>query len=275
LGIEWIGAHSPQAKGRVERCFGTRQDRLVKGLRVAGASTLEQANDYLQGEFLPDWEKRFTVKARKATDAHRQLGREHKLEAILSQVESRVVANDYTLRFRGQSYQVARDSIRAGLRGATVRVEQRLDGTLAVRFRDRYLTTARCDVKAEALPVSGPAPVKTSAKAKPRSRWMEGFDLRGSPPLWKTLAQESWPGHDPRRPGRNVFGANLSRPTGSFGQRQKQRQRQTPEAKKRERSKTKAEPSTWLRTGTFYLALTQVRRTQVRRTRAGARNMKP
>lgn len=193
LGIEWIGAHSPQAKGRVERCFGTLQDRLVKGLRVAGASTLEQANDYLHEEFLPDWEKRFTVKARKATDAHRQLGREHDLEAILSHVESRVVANDYTLRFQGQSYQVARDSIRAGLRGARVRVEQRLDGTLAVRFREYYLTTARCEVKTEALPVCRPAPVQTPAKAKARSRWMEGFDLRGSPPLWKALAQEAGP----------------------------------------------------------------------------------
>jgi transposase len=197
LGIEWIAAHSPQAKGRVERCFGTLQDRLVKGLRVAGVSTLEQANDYLQGEFLPDWEKRFTVKARKATDAHRQLGREHNLEAILSQVESRVVANDYTLRFQGQSYQVARDSIRAGLRGARVRVEQRLDGTLAVRFRDRYLTTARCEVKAEALSVSRPVPVKTPAKAKARSHWMEGFDLRDSPPLWKALAQEAGPATAP------------------------------------------------------------------------------
>jgi transposase len=193
LGIEWIAAHSPQAKGRVERCFGTLQDRLVKGLRVAGACSLEQANDYLHREFLPDWEKRFTVEARKATNAHRRLRREHNLKGILSHVESRVVANDYTLRFEGRSYQVARSSIRAGLRGARVRVEQRLDGTLAVRFRDDYVTIARCEVKTEALPVSRPAPVKTMAKAKARSRWMEGFDLRGSPPLWKALAQEAGP----------------------------------------------------------------------------------
>jgi len=193
LGIEWIAAHSPQAKGRVERCFGTLQDRLVKGLRVAGACSLEQANEYLQGEFLPDWEKRFTVKARQATDAHRRLGREHNLEAILSHVESRVVANDYTLRFQGQSYQVARSSIRAGLRGARVRVEQRLDGTLAVRFRDRYVTIARCEVKTQALPVSRSVPAKTLAKAKPRRRWMEGFDLRSGPPLWKALEPQTGP----------------------------------------------------------------------------------
>ncbi|MGH9374730.1 MAG: hypothetical protein ACRD1J_01020 [Terriglobia bacterium] len=190
-GVHYVAAHSPQAKGRVERYFGTLQDRLVKGLRVAGACTLEQANDYLRGEFLPDWEKRFTVKARKPADAHRRLGREHDLEAILSHVESRVVANDYTLRFQGQSYQVARSSVRAGLRGAKVRVEQRLDGTLAVRLRDRYLTTARCEVTTEALPVPRPVPAKTPAKAKAPSRWMERFDLQSSPPLWKALEQET------------------------------------------------------------------------------------
>ena len=58
LGIEWIPAHSPQAKGRVERSFGTDQDRLVKGLRIAGAATLEQANAYLENEYMPEWEAR-------------------------------------------------------------------------------------------------------------------------------------------------------------------------------------------------------------------------
>ncbi len=195
LGIEWIAAHSPQAKGRVERCFGTLQDRLVKGLRVAGACSLEQANAYLHEEFLPDWENRFTVKARKAADGHRRLGREHDLEAILSHVESRVVANDYTLRFQGQSYQVARSSIRAGLRGARVRVEQRLDGTLAVRFRDRSLAISRCQVKPLALPVSVTAPLKVRVKSQARRPrcWMEGLDLQSGPPLWKALEPETGP----------------------------------------------------------------------------------
>jgi hypothetical protein len=61
LGIEWIAAHSPQAKGRIERCFGTLQDRLVKGLRRVGAGTLEAANEYLEREFLKDWNERFTA----------------------------------------------------------------------------------------------------------------------------------------------------------------------------------------------------------------------
>ena len=201
LGIEWIAAHSPQAKGRVERCFGTLQDRLVKGLRIAGARSLEQANAYLEGEFLPEWEKRFTAEPSNPTDAHRRRGREHDLAAILSQVESRVVTNDYTLRFQGQSYQIRREGIRAGLRGARVRVEKRLDGTLAVRFRGRYLPIARCEAKAPPGPVPRQAPVpvktKTGAKGKQGTRWMEGFDLRRSLPLWAVLQGERSPVRTP------------------------------------------------------------------------------
>jgi hypothetical protein len=74
LGIAWIPAHSPQAKGRVERSFSTAQDRLVKGLRVAGAKTLEQANAYLQNEYLPWWNKTLTQAPGNSSDAHRKLG---------------------------------------------------------------------------------------------------------------------------------------------------------------------------------------------------------
>jgi len=69
LGIGWIAAHSPQAKGRVERSFETDQDRLVKGLRVAGAKNLEQANAYLDAEYLPAWDAKFTVVPGCADDA--------------------------------------------------------------------------------------------------------------------------------------------------------------------------------------------------------------
>ena len=198
LGIEWIAAHSPQAKGRIERCFGTLQDRLVKGLRVAGARTLQEANAYLEGEFLPEWEERFTAEPRRALDAHRTLGREHDLAAILSQVETRVVTNDYTLRFEGQSYRIPREEIRAGLRGSRVRVERRLDGTVAVRFRGHYLAIARCPVQATSSPV--PPSVPTKAPGRPGSKdkqprlWMKGFDLHRGRPLWSVLRGEQGPG---------------------------------------------------------------------------------
>ena len=91
LGITWIAAHSPQAKGRVERNFGTAQDRLVKGMRVAGVKTIEQANQYLSDDYLVWWERELTVEAANPDDAHRRLEKSHNLAASLSHVETRQV----------------------------------------------------------------------------------------------------------------------------------------------------------------------------------------
>ena len=191
LGIGWIPAHSPQAKGRIERFFGTAQDRLVKGLRLAEACTLEAANLYLEGEYLPLWNERFTVQPANPQDAHRPLGAEHDLATILSHVEERVVANDYTLRYGGQLYQIARTDIWPGLRGGVVRVERRLDESIWVRFRGRYLKVARCPRRPQP-PLAEAFPTKALAvkKSKTPRRWMDGFNLKQSPPLWKILRDE-------------------------------------------------------------------------------------
>src|SRR5256886_3784037 len=89
LGIGWIAAHSPQAKGRIERFFGTAQDRLVKGLRLAKASSLEEADTYPEREYLPMWERSFTVVAAQPADAHPRLSREDELAGGLSHVGKR------------------------------------------------------------------------------------------------------------------------------------------------------------------------------------------
>jgi len=166
LGIVWLAAHSPQAKGRIERSFGTAQDRLVKGLRIAGANTLAEANWYLEQEFLPWWNQHLVSAPANATDAHRPLGPEHVLAAALSRVEMRQVANDYTIRFDGEMYRIARADICAGLRGATVRIECRLDGSLWVRFRERYLAVSVCPKQ----PLAQPQPAPRRAEQKPERR---------------------------------------------------------------------------------------------------------
>ena len=181
LGIVWIGAHSPQAKGRVERQFQTAQDRLVKGMRVAGVRTLEGANAYLEKEYLPWWNQTLVVPSAHPEDAHRPLGKEHNLAAILSHVEQRQVTNDYTIRWDGKFYQIDRRDVRPGLRKAMVRVEQRLDGSLAVRFQDAYVGVRRCAPPlGEVRPVEGAvseAPTKTR-KPKRKSDWMKNFSVR-------------------------------------------------------------------------------------------------
>jgi hypothetical protein len=73
VGIGWIAAHSPQAKGRVERSFGTDQDRLVKHLRLANVKTLQDANKFLEEEYWPEWNERFARPLTGVVDMHRGL----------------------------------------------------------------------------------------------------------------------------------------------------------------------------------------------------------
>lgn len=190
LGIPWTAAHSPQAKGRVERNFGTAQDRLVKGLRVAGVKSIEQANDYLTNEYLVWWEREMTVEPANADDAHRPLEKSHNLAASLSYVEQRQVRPDYTLRWEGKLYQIDRRAVTPGLRGANVRVEQRLDGTLAIRHRERYLPIEEC-VLAEKAKTTPTVKLNKTPRAESRgSDWNKNFDLKRAPKVWQA-AQES------------------------------------------------------------------------------------
>ncbi len=191
LGIDSIAAYSPQAKGRVERSFSVAQDRLVKGLRVAGASTIEQANAYLESEFLPWWNATLRVQPSLPDEAHRKLGPEHDLDSALSHVETRRVANDYTIRFRGQLYQIDRQAIVPGLRGGQVRLESRLDASLTARFGKHELALKRCHTRPRpesAKAESAAAPAEKESRQTPRRRgsnWMDDFDLKKSPPVWK------------------------------------------------------------------------------------------
>jgi len=144
LGIEWIAAQSPQAKGRIERLFATLQDRLVKEMRLAGIASIEAANHFLETRFLPKWEQRFTVAPRNPRNAHRQLGRAQRLDEILSVRAVRKVAQDHTVSWEGNLWGVPREEVCAGLRGAAVEIERRLDGSHWLRYRGRYLHLRPC-----------------------------------------------------------------------------------------------------------------------------------
>ena len=144
LNIDWIPAHSPQAKGRIENLFGTLQDRLVKEMRLAGVNTLEEANHFFEVSFIPFWEQRFAVPPRSPLDAHRRLDRSHRLEHILSVRIERTVAQDATVVWQGQRWGVPRNQVCAGLRGARAEIERRLDGSHWLRFRGRYLSLRPC-----------------------------------------------------------------------------------------------------------------------------------
>jgi hypothetical protein len=187
LGIGWIAAYSPQAKGRIERSFLTAQDRLVKQLRLAKVTNLGAANVFLEKEYWPEWNERFARPVAAFPNQHRQLTPELDLAAILCHVEQRVIANDYTFSFNGQRYQIARSHAQAGMRHQPLRVELRLDGALHARYQGRYLDIAECGARAPAPPPSAAQPVRKDHNAGGKSSWMQGFFDRPSPPLWKAL----------------------------------------------------------------------------------------
>jgi transposase len=172
LDIGWIPAGSPQAKGRVERFNGTAQDRLVKELRLAGACTMEQANEVVDKTFLPWFTRRCTVKPVSGNNAHRPLHRSMNLAAILSIQDKRKVANDYTIRLDNQVYQLLKPAL-PGERGGWVIVEKRLDGSLHIRFKDAYLGYHQIGPadRTGALP---PNPRSLSLEQTPAERKEEG-----------------------------------------------------------------------------------------------------
>jgi hypothetical protein len=110
----------------------------VKELRLAGARTMAEANALLEKVFLPWFNRWKSVKAASANDAHRPLHPSMNLAAILSIQDKRKVCNDYTIRLDNRVYQLLKPAL-PGLRGGWVTVEKRLDGTLQIRFRKRYL----------------------------------------------------------------------------------------------------------------------------------------
>src|SRR5918996_45663 len=139
LGITQILAHSPQAKGRVERANGTFQDRLVTELRLAGAGTLEEANQVL-ADFLPQFNQRFGVPAVQTESAYRPIDPELDLGSMLCIKELRRVAKDNTVQYHGRTLQLFPDLERPSYAGARVEVQERLDGSLLVRHQGKFLT---------------------------------------------------------------------------------------------------------------------------------------
>jgi hypothetical protein len=170
LGIEVISAHSPEAKGRVERSFGTHQDRLVKELRLAGLSTLAEANRFLRTRYLPAHNRHFAVQAANPTDAHRPLLPTHDLAAILSLQTTRTVERDFTVRCQNRFFQLLPEQPVRLRPGETVLIEQRLDGSTHLRAKGRYLAF-------QAIPKSPSRPARLV-----RRRWHGPRGIPHPPP---------------------------------------------------------------------------------------------
>ncbi len=170
LGVTLLHAHSPQAKGRVERLFKTLQDRLVKDLRLAGIATLEAANRFLE-TWRPRYNRRFTVQPAETADLHRPSPAAHELERMLCLKTTRGVRRDWTVAPHGHLYQ-----LETNVRAAQVVVEDHLDGTMRMTHHGRPLRyqaiTARPVTVAKPTPLALP---RRPVKPKPTHPWHRRF----------------------------------------------------------------------------------------------------
>ena len=141
LNIGIIHAHSPQAKGRVEKLFKTLQDRLIKELRLNGISTIKEANEFLEKVFLPKFNAKFMVEPRSKADLHKKLNEQekNKLDPIFSRQYRRVVGNDFTVSHKKNCYQLEKIQPTTIYKQDIVIVEEQIGQAIRFRLRGKYL----------------------------------------------------------------------------------------------------------------------------------------
>jgi transposase InsO family protein len=174
LGIRQILARSPQARGRSERAFGTLQGRLPQELRLHGIGDYAAANRYLEEVFIPDFNRRFTVKPAQKESAFVKLGG-IELELVLSSKHERIVRNDNTVAFQGIVLQLPQTRYRTHFVRCAVTVHQFSDDTLGISYQGRLL--ARYDSAGQLL-----HPSQHKERAATAQRWAGAKMPAGAPP---------------------------------------------------------------------------------------------
>lgn len=175
LSIHLITAYSAEAKGRVERLFGTLQDRLVKELRLRGINDTETANRFLKDEFIPNFNQKFAILPQKKGNLHKSLTKvdEANLDRIFSKQDTRVVNNDFTISYNNQWYQLLEKQPTLVLRRDKVLVEERINKDVFISLRGKCLASIT-------LP------------ARPPKVNMKVIALNGEKPTWKPPVNHPW-----------------------------------------------------------------------------------
>lgn len=173
LGVEVSHAHSPQAKGRVERLFRTFQDRLVKEMRLRGIKTIEEANKFL-AEYLPKYNRKFAVRPKEKTDLHRKIPKGLNLDRILCIKTGRVLRNDFTVAHNRKLYQI-QDKIKA----EKVVIEERINGTMVISHNNTFLKFKEITERPE-------------KQKKPRILKKKTFNKPPADHPWRKLKDKRW-----------------------------------------------------------------------------------
>jgi hypothetical protein len=165
LGVELIAAHSPQAKGRVERRHAVFQDRFVKELRLRHIRSMDQANDFLAGVFLEDLNRRYAIKPRREANLHRAVKAKESLNEVLCVQEQRVVGRDWCVRWQNRFLQIDERHEALNLAGRRVLIKHLADGRLLVERQGERLTAS--EIKARPVAAKLRRPVVNNRKWKP------------------------------------------------------------------------------------------------------------
>jgi transposase len=196
LGIELIGASSPQAKGRVERNHGTHQDRLVKKLRLRNVNSLEDANRYLEEKYCEEHNARFAVSTAEPEDFHLPSPGVRKLEEIFRLERERALSNDWVVRDENRFYQVERQSLHHAPAKSKVTVCEWPDGRVEIHYRGRKLSWSEIPAppararqeggashETEIRPNAGAITAKKKWRPGPDHPWRNGFRRGDREPL--------------------------------------------------------------------------------------------
>lgn len=153
LNINLISAHSPQAKGRIERLFETLQDRLVKELRLRNISDIEIANQFLEEEYVQDFNDRFSVVPAKDVNLHRPLTEHDRinLDKIFSIQSQRQVKNDFTIQFKNIWYQLDEIQPTTVYKKDSILIEERLDDSIHLSKKEKYLNFKKLPARPEKI----------------------------------------------------------------------------------------------------------------------------
>lgn len=170
---ELIHAHSPQAKGRVERMFMTLQDRLVKEMRLRGISTIEEANRYLE-TYMVFHNKRFAIKPKEQNDFHREIPKGLNLDKVLCVRTERTLRNDFTIAHNGKLYQ-----IQEAIKSKKVLVDERVNGRMLITHKGDSLKFKEITTR----------PEKQKKPVKPRKKTIH--KPQADHP-WKKMKSKKW-----------------------------------------------------------------------------------
>jgi hypothetical protein len=181
LSVELICAHSPQAKGRVERRNAVFQDRLVKEMRLRNISDMQQGNALLEREFLKDLNRRYAIDPKKQQDLHREVDGHTKLHEVLCMIEPRVVGADWCVRWRNRWLQIDKRHEDLNLAGKRVLVKQLADGKLIVEHNGERLMC--CELTGPPAPLRRKKPVINNRRWKPSADhpWNKASAQRADP----------------------------------------------------------------------------------------------